>query len=57
MSFSDKNVNDFLREFLANIKQELPGKSFKFSDFEAAFNKSAIAIDDEIVADESPSPL
>lgn len=44
MSFSDKNVNDFLREFLANIKQELPGKSFKFSDFEAAFNKSAIAI-------------
>ena len=44
MPYSDKNVNDFLRTFLANIKDELPGKSFKFSDFEDAYNKSSIAI-------------
>ena len=44
MPYSDKNVNDFLRDFLASIKNELPGKSFKFSDFEAAYNKSNIAI-------------
>lgn len=44
MPFSDKNFNDFLREFLANIKNELPGNSFKFSDFEAAYNKSTISI-------------
>ena len=44
MPYSDKNVNDFLRTFLASIKEELPGNSFRFSDFEAAYNKSKIAI-------------
>ena len=44
MPYSDKNVNDFLRDFLANIKNELPGNSFKFSDFENAYNKSNVAL-------------
>ena len=45
MPFSDKNFNDFLRAFLASIKEELPGNSFKFSDFEAAYEKSSIKIE------------
>lgn len=44
MAFDDKDINDFLRKFLANIKDELPGNSFKFSDFEAAFNNSKISL-------------
>ena len=44
MPFSNKNVNDFLRTFLANIKNELPGNSFRFSDFEAAYNNKKIPI-------------
>lgn len=45
MAFSDKNFNDFLRSFLASMKSELPGNSFRFSDFEAAFNNSKIKIE------------
>ncbi len=45
MPFSDKNFNDFLRTFLANIKSELPGNSFRFSDFEDAFKKSNIIVE------------
>ncbi len=43
MPYTDKNVNDFLRIFLTSIKSELPGNSFRFSDFEAAYNKSLIS--------------
>ena len=43
MPYTDKNVNDFLRNFLTSIKNELPGNSFRFSDFEAAYNKSLIS--------------
>lgn len=42
MPFSDKNFNDFLRGFLSSIKDELPGNSFIFSDFENAYKKSLI---------------
>lgn len=42
MPFSDKNFNDFLRGFLSSIKDELPGNSFIFSDFEDAYKKSLI---------------
>lgn len=45
MPFSDKNFNDFLRSFLTNIKEELPGNSFRFCDFEDAYNKSKIALE------------
>ena len=45
MPFSDKNFNDFLRTFLANIKNELPGRSFRFCDFEDAYKRSAIALE------------
>ena len=42
MPFSDKNFNDFLRNFLTEIKNELPGNSFVFSDFEKAYENSLI---------------
>lgn len=44
MPFSDKNFNDFLRDFLASIKNELPGNSFVFKDFEKAYEKSLIKL-------------
>ena len=45
MPFTDKNFNDFLRDFLARIKLELPANSIRFSDFEQAYEKSLIKME------------
>ena len=51
MVLSDLNINDYLNDFLANIKNELPKNSFKFSDFEIAYNKSIIALEEKYLQD------
>ena len=45
MPFTDKNFNDFLRDFLARIKLELPQNSIRFSDFEQAYESSLIKME------------
>ena len=51
MVLSDININDYLNDFLANIKNELPKNSFKFSDFEIAYNNSIVALEEKYKQD------
>lgn len=51
MILSDININDYLNDFLANIRKELPNDSFKFSNFEVAYNKSIVALEEKYSQD------